>query len=92
MPVIKGKHKHVKVYRPPGTKYTKVFEAFMDIRSPRMQHLKTAFAVDAAFRKAYTEFYNEFNLQPDLEKMVVEMVADSSGIHVTIFEIPEEDT
>lgn len=91
MPVIKGKHKHVKVYRPPGTKYAKASEAFMDIRSPKMQHLKVWFAADAAFKKAYTEFCGEFNRHPGLDKIVVEMVADPSGMHVTIFEIPEED-
>lgn len=91
MPVLQGKFKHKKIYRPPGTKYVQAFEAFIDIRSPRMQHVKTSFAVDTAFKKAYEEFWKEFNRQPDIEKMVVEMVADSSGIHVTIFEIPEED-
>lgn len=87
MPYLKGKHKHRKVYRPPGTPYAEAKEKWPLMSRPF--HAANYLAVEMATRHALEAFIAEFKRLPDHEFTVVEVACDSFGAHATVFEIKE---
>lgn len=75
MPILKRRSKHVKVYRPSGTRYAEA----------KMVELKDA------MDRAWHNFAKEFGDIPDQERTVVEVMGVTCAWDVTVFELPKED-
>lgn len=89
MPIRTGKHKHVKIYRPPGTRYAEVTELYM-LQSDRGKIRTLPYIVEMGIQNAITAFWEEFGEVPDLDRTVIETVCSSSDVKVTVLEIPDD--
>lgn len=73
MPILKSRSKHVKVYRPSGTRYSEA---------------KRGSLIDAV-QEVFTNFAVEFKELPRQDHIIIEAVGVTGAWDVTLFEIKD---
>lgn len=90
MPVMRNRHRFIKIYRPPGTR---IAEGKFEMPGYRLLNRVAAFgpAVQVAIDRAFAAFVQEFRCWPDFSRMIIETSMVDGVARATIVEIPDDD-
>jgi hypothetical protein len=95
MPILKGKYKFAKIFRPPGTPYAEG-EVESNIRSKLAATLTSHIVAGLAIDAANVAFHREFGRYPNPDLLVYEVTLTASKASATVYElsemVSEEDT
>jgi hypothetical protein len=76
MPILNNRYDYVKVFRPKGTRFVET-------------NVKRQASLNVLHNILVLKFAQEFEREPDLSKVVIEMVYSDTNIHATLFEVAE---